>query len=71
MNKEFDHGALTAVSILMACFDEPTIAADVLVQMGLDTADCSGLDDYDKEHLRQLKDASGVRLRGLGRKRTL
>lgn len=67
---EFDRGALMAVSLLMATHDQPVIAADVLNAMGLETADCSELDVYDKENLRTVQGELGghVKLRGLGRK---
>ncbi|HBG30762.1 MAG TPA: hypothetical protein DDW98_09055 [Gammaproteobacteria bacterium] len=66
---EFDRGALMAVSVLLGTHDQPTIAADVLGEMGLERADCSDLTEYDKRNLRIVQGERGIRLRGLGRKR--
>ena len=64
---EFEQGALMAVSLMMACHDQPSIAADVLNEMGLNDADCSGLDEYDKTNLRKVQGELGgrIRLKGL------
>ena len=64
---EYTHGALVAVSILMAVHDQPVMAADVLKEMGLQNADVKELDDYDKKNLRRVQgELDGhIRLRGL------
>lgn len=56
-----------AVSVLMATHDQPTMAANVLQELGLIKADCSELDEFDKENLRKVQQQSGCRLalRGL------
>ena len=62
---EFEQGVLYAASIVIALHDQPVVAATVVREAGLSEADCSGLDDYEKKHLRKLKDEQGVALRGL------
>lgn len=64
---ELERGMLVAVSILLACHDEPSMAADVLNELGLSNADCSSLDDYDKENLKKVQGehAGAINLRGL------
>lgn len=64
---EFERGALMAVSVLMGTHDEPTMASDVLREMGLTSADCSDLAEYDQQNLRRVRGEHGIRLRGLGR----
>jgi hypothetical protein len=69
---EFEHGALMAVSLLIATHGETVAAADVLNEMGLQTADCSELDDYDKANLRKVQGARGrIKLKGLEDRRPL
>lgn len=58
-------GALMAVSIFIALHDQPGMAADVLNELGLAAADCSHLDDYDKQNLKKIQGERGVSLRGL------
>ena len=62
-----EKGMLIAVSILLACHDQPSMAADVLNELGLHNADCSQLDDFDKENLTKVQGAKGgrIQLRGL------
>ncbi len=43
----------------------PTMAATIIREAGLGQADCSGLDDFDKNHLRKIQGESGIALRGL------
>jgi hypothetical protein len=62
---DMEQGALMAVSILVALHDQPGIAADVVNELGLASADCSQLDDYDKQNLMQIQGERGIRLRGL------
>jgi len=66
---EFERGALVAVGMIVRLHDQPLIAAEVLREMGLLNADCSALDDYDKQNLRQVRGElqGAVKLRGLGR----
>ena len=51
--------------LLTRCHDEPSMAADILKEMGLSEYDCSNLDEYDKEPLREVAQVHGMRLRGL------
>jgi hypothetical protein len=64
---EFTHGALMAVSLLIATHDQPVMAADVLNALSLHDADCSELDEYDKRNLRKAQgELQGkISLRGL------
>ena len=64
---EFHQGALVAVSLLIALHDQPVAAADVVRELGLSDADCTGLDDYDKRNLKKIQgECSGtIKLRGL------
>lgn len=65
---EFDHGALMAVATLVRLHDQPGMAADVLINMGLSDADCSGLDEFDKMTLRRLQgERRTIKMKGLGR----
>jgi len=41
------------------------MAATIIREAGLGQADCSGLDDFDKNHLRKIQGESGIALRGL------
>ena len=68
---QWEQGVLMAASVLIACHDQPTMAADVLHELGLSNADCSDLDDFDKENLRKAQGERGkIKLRGLGRRKT-
>lgn len=59
-------GVLMAASVLMATHDQPTMAADVLNELGLSGSDCGALDEFDKRNLRKIqKDRPGLKLRGL------
>ena len=61
----WSEGVLMAASVLVATHDEPTLAATILKELGLSDADCSQLDDFDKESLRKLMTERGITLRGL------
>jgi len=52
---------------LIALHDQPVAAADVVSEMGLSDADCTGLDDYDKRNLKKIQgERNGtIQLRGL------
>lgn len=56
---EFEEGALVALSVLNASHDQPSMCADVINSMGLTSADCSNLDDFDKVNLRLIMAQSG------------
>ncbi|HBN7797521.1 TPA: hypothetical protein NOE63_006672 [Pseudomonas aeruginosa] len=62
---KFDHGVLYAAAQVVRLHDEPQVAADVLKQAGLGQADCSKLDEYDKESLRAVNTIPGIGLTGL------
>lgn len=62
---EFEQGVLYAASVLVALHDEPTLAASIVCEAGLESADCTSLDDYEKKHLRKIQGERGVTLRGL------
>lgn len=60
-----EQGALMAVSILISIHDQPSMAADVVNELGLAHADCSQLDDFDKQNLKKIQGERGVRLHGI------
>lgn len=62
---EFEKGVLYASAQVQRLHDEPLVAADVLKQAGLAKSDCSELDDYDKESLREVNTIPGMCLTGL------
>jgi len=62
---EFEHGALIAAGLIVALHDQPTVAGNVLEQMGLQNSDCSMMDEYDKINLRLIEDSEGIGLTGL------
>jgi hypothetical protein len=42
------------------------MAANILSELGVRTADCSGMDEFDKENLRKIEgERFGIALRGL------
>lgn len=61
----WSEGVLMAASVLVATHDQPTEAATILKELGLADADCSQLDDFDKESLRKVIHERGITLRGL------
>lgn len=64
---DFERGALTAIALIIRCHDAESLAFDILNEMGLNGADCSELDECDKEDLSQLIGYRGAKLRGLTR----
>lgn len=52
----FEVGALVALGLLCALHDQPSMAVDVVREMGLENADvsCAGLSEYDQENLTEL-----------------
>lgn len=62
---KFELGVFYAAAQVVRLHDEPQVAADVLKQAGLAQADCSKLDEYDKESLREVNKMSGMGLTGL------
>lgn len=51
---DYTQGIFYAVAMLVALHDQPTSAADILEQAGHLTADCSELDDTEKDAMRSL-----------------
>ena len=64
-DEQFNEGVLYAASVLIATHDVPTMAATIIREAGLGQADCSGLDDFDKNHLRKIQGESGIAQIGL------
>jgi len=62
----FSHGVLYAAAQVQRLHDEPQVAADLLKNAGLAQVDCSSLDEYDKESLREVNKIRGMGLTGLG-----
>ena len=52
---QWEEGALMAAATVVACHDMPVVAASVLCNLGLSTADCSALDEFDKISLRKVQ----------------
>lgn len=67
MLTEFEQGILAAAGILVRSHDLPGPAADILISSGLAEADCSAMDDFDKEGLRKIQGErrGAIRLKGL------
>lgn len=63
---QFSHGVLYAAAEVQRLHDEPQVAADLLKSAGLAQVDCSSLDEYDKEPLREVNKIRGMGLTGLG-----
>lgn len=61
---QFEEGALCAAGLLAYMYGQPTIAADIICELGFTNSDCSDLDEYDKDNLRLIKDGR-LNLRGL------
>lgn len=64
---EWEQGVLMAAATVVRCHDRPVIAATIIGEAGLSTADCSSLDAFDKEALRKVQGerAGSIKLRGL------
>lgn len=63
--KDFNQGVFFAVAILVDIHNQPTMAKNILIEAGLEDADCSSLDDLEKNALRKLKSSENLPLRGL------
>lgn len=53
---DFTQGVFYAASILVTLNDQTTYAADILEQAGYLDADCSELDDSEKDAMRKLQE---------------
>lgn len=62
---EFEKGILYAAAIVQATAQQPVIAADILRESSLTHADCSDLDNFDKEHLRVVNREHNMYLQNL------
>ena len=54
--EKFTEGALTALSVMNSLFDRPSMCANVVLEMGIDGTDCSGMDDFDKRNMRLINE---------------
>lgn len=65
--KAFEQGVLMAASVLVSLHDQPGMAADIVREFGLHEADCSKLDNFDKQSLRRIQGLKQgiIKLRGL------
>lgn len=63
----WEQGVLMAAAIVIACHDMPVVAGAIIGELGLSTADCSSMDEFDKAALRKVQgERSGtIALRGL------
>jgi hypothetical protein len=62
---EFEEGILFAAAEMLRLHDQPTMVADMLRFTGLDRANVSQMDDYDKEWLETLNVERDIALTGL------
>lgn len=62
---KFQYGIIHAAVILVRLHDQPTAAADILKECGLNDIDCSKFDKYDKEALIVINETHGMKLKGL------
>jgi len=62
---EFEKGVMYAASVLLHMHDEPVQAATIIREAGLEDADCSELDDFEKINLRKILNEKCIALRGL------
>ncbi len=70
LKRQFNAGVLIAASTLQAQHDQPTMASDMLRDMGLNGYDCKPLDltDFDKQNLRKIcRWGNGLKLKGIWR----
>jgi hypothetical protein len=62
----WEEGVLMAASVLIGCHDQPSMAANILNELGVRTANCSGMDEFDKANLQKIEgERFGIALRGL------
>lgn len=64
---EFESGVLIALATLNATFDQPSMCASTINELGLGGIDCSELSDFDRESLAKISAnlPNGKKLRGL------
>ena len=61
---DFNQGILYAAGILARIHDQPDMAAHVLIEAGLEGADCSFMPEFDRENLEMIN-GHGITLSGL------
>ncbi|NVL49951.1 hypothetical protein F2S72_09385 [Pseudomonas syringae pv. actinidiae] len=62
---DFEHGIFYSAASIVRLHGEPRVAADLLIDAELANIDCSELEEYEKEMLRQVNTEKGVALTGL------
>lgn len=62
---EFEHGIMFAAAEMLRLHDQPTMVADLLRATGLNHADVTSMDDFDKETLEMLSGERDIQLTGL------
>ena len=63
--KDFQEGVLFAVAMIIETHDQPVIAANVLRAAAMENADCSLMDDMEKENIKAVNLERGINLNGL------
>lgn len=58
---EWQKGVFYAAAVIIDQADEPGYAGDIIRAAGLEGADCSTLDDYEKDKLREVKNRLGLK----------
>jgi len=61
----FFEGVFFAVCLLVRLHGKPEIAAEIIKEAGIETWDCTGLNNYEKEILKTINKENGIALRGL------
>lgn len=66
---EFESGALIALATLNAVFDQPSMCASTINELGLAGIDCSELSEFDRENLAKINAnlPKDKKLKGLNR----
>ena len=62
---DFERGVLISAGLVMRLHGCGVTSRELLNHTGLTGADCSELDDYDKENLQMIVDSEGIELKGL------
>ena len=61
----FEIGIMFAAASLNRNHDQPGMAAEIIIDAGLERYNCKNLDDMEKEELRKINGERGIQLRGL------
>lgn len=59
----FEAGVLFAAARLVDLHDQPGMAADILIEAGMQNCDCKDLDDCEREPLKLVQGERGGRIR--------